>query len=103
MKTTITITFCLLFVLIAGSLNAQYLNGRHKQKARIAQGVRSGELTRLETKNLRKDQRKIHRMTRRAKLNDGRISPRERKMIKQQRNKVDRKIYRYKHNRFERR
>jgi hypothetical protein len=102
MKTKIAITLGLLLVLGMGTVSAQYANGKHKQKARIAQGVRSGELNRFETKKLVKEQRRLHRHTRRAKLNDGHISPRESRMLKHERNRADRHIYRYKHNRFDR-
>lgn len=102
MKTKIAITLGLLLVLGMGTVSAQYAHGKHKQKARIGQGVRSGELTRFETKKLMKEQRRLHHHTRRSKLNDGHIGPRERRMLKHERNRADRHIYRYKHNRFDR-
>lgn len=102
MKTKIVITLGLLIVLGIGTVSAQYSSGRHHQKARIAQGVRSGELTRFERKKLMREQRRIHRHTRRAISNDGRIGPRERRLLKHERRMADRHIYQYKHNRFDR-
>lgn len=101
MKTKLVIALALIIGLSYSAANAQVASGRH-QKARIAQGVRSGELTRFETKRLIKEQRRIHRRTRRAKLNDGHIGPGERRMLAYEKRKANRHIYRYKHNRFER-
>jgi uncharacterized protein YwbE len=72
------------------------------QKARIAQGIRSGELTRYEAHRLLREQQRIHRHTHRARLNDGRIGPRERRLLAYEKRKASRHIYRYKHNRFDR-
>ncbi len=68
-----------------------------RQHARIQQGVRSGELTRPEARNLRHDQRHIARMKRTAKA-DGVVTPTERRRITVAQNHESRKIYRKKHN-----
>lgn len=104
MKTKIIAAFTLVMGLAISSASAQVAGGinNHYQRARIAQGVRSGELTRFERHKLRKEQKRYHRHLRRAKLNDGHISPRERKMLKHEQRKMDRHIFRYKHNRFDR-
>lgn len=101
MKTKLAVALILMMGLAIGSADAQIAAGRH-QKARIAQGVRSGELTRFETKRLAKEQFRIHRHMRRAKLNDGRIGPRERRLLAFEKRRANHHIYRYKHNRFER-
>ena len=68
-----------------------------RQHARIHQGVKSGELTRPEARNLRKGQRHVHRMEARAKA-DGKVTPAERARITTAQNHQSRKIYRKKHN-----
>jgi hypothetical protein len=67
------------------------------QRARIQQGVRSGELTKPEARNLRHGQRHVRRVERRAKA-DGTVTPRERARITAAQNHQSRKIYRKKHN-----
>ena len=101
MKTKFVIALALIMGLAIGSADAQVATGRH-QKVRIAQGVRNGEVTRFERKRLVKEQRRIHRHTRRAKLNDGHIGPRERKVLAFEKRKASRHIYRSRHNRFDR-
>jgi hypothetical protein len=73
-----------------------------RQHARIRQGVRSGELTRHEARSLRRDQRHIARVERRAKA-DGQVTPAERARLNKAQNHESRKIYRLKHNERERR
>ena len=68
-----------------------------RQHARIHQGVKSGELTRPEARNLRKGQRHVHRMENRAKA-DGKVTPAERARITTAQNHQSNKIYRKKHN-----
>lgn len=71
------------------------------QKARIRQGVRSGELTKGEARNLRQEQRTIQAEKKMAKA-DGKVTPAERAKIRQDQNKASRDIYRAKHNGRER-
>lgn len=68
-----------------------------RQHHRIAQGVRSGELTRGEARRLRAGQLHVHRMERRAKA-DGIMTPRERARIGRAQNVQSRHIARWKHN-----
>jgi len=68
-----------------------------EQHQRIAQGVKSGELTKGEARNLRAGQRHVRRMKRRAKA-DGKVTPRERRRLNRAQNHQSRKIYRLKHN-----
>lgn len=69
-----------------------------RQRDRIAEGVRSGDLTRAEAQRLRRGQRQVRRMERRA-LADGRVSPRERRRIEHAQDRQSRSIHRLKHNR----
>lgn len=68
------------------------------QRHRIRQGVRSGELTRAETRNLAMQQRATRRDIRMANA-DGVVTRRERKEIRRDRRHNSRAIYRKKHNR----
>ena len=68
-----------------------------RQDARIDRGVRSGQLTRVETARLRAGQARIQRMERRAK-SDGVVTGRERARITHAQNHENRAIYRKKHN-----
>lgn len=97
MKTLFVLAATLILALSAGSAQAQI--ARH-QKARIAQGVRSGELNRKETKHLMREERKFRRHKHRAYANDGKIGPRERRALKFEKRKISRQTFRLKHNRF---
>ena len=93
--------FLLILVLALGlgitSTNAQISQRAVNQHQRIKQGVKRGELTRTEAKNLRSNERATRRDIRSAK-SDGKITPAERKDIKKDERKSSRKIYRKKHN-----
>jgi hypothetical protein len=73
-------------------VNARQAN----QQARIAQGARSGELTKHEAHRLEREQRGIAREERREKA-DGRLSTRERADLHRDLNAASRDIYRQKH------
>jgi len=66
------------------------------QRARIAEGRASGELTRKETARLRGEQRRIRRTERRAKA-DGTVTPAERTRLQRKQNRANRDIRRQKH------
>ena len=68
-----------------------------RQGARIAEGRRSGELTRPEVARLRAGQRQVHRMERRAEA-DGIVTRGERRRIEQAQDRESRAIHRLKHN-----
>ncbi len=68
-----------------------------RQQHRIAQGVKSGELTPKETAHLERGQAHVDRMEARAKA-DGRVTPQERARITRAQNHQSRAIYRKKHN-----
>ncbi len=98
MKTTFLAATIVLGALFT-TANAQQTikqKGRH-ERHRIAQGVKSGELTKAETANLVKGQKAIHQEVKAAKA-DGTVTRAERKDIKQDQRQESRKIYRKKHN-----
>ncbi len=71
----------------------------NNQQQRIAQGVRSGQMTAGETRNVEGRDASINRQvaTDRA-ANGGRLTPQERQQVNRRQNNVSRSIYRDKHN-----
>lgn len=70
---------------------------QNTQKARTIAGIKSGELTRAETKSVVAGQKKVNRMEARAK-SDGKVTRRERKKLQQAQNRSSRNIARKKNN-----
>lgn len=68
-----------------------------KQKTRIAQGVKSGELTKKETKQLARQQKNV-RCTKRMARADGKVTRQEKAVINKQQNRASRNIHRKKNN-----
>jgi hypothetical protein len=68
-----------------------------RQQARIKQGVKSGELTKGETRRLEAQQGKIKADEMVAK-SDGKVTPAERKQLTREQNRANRKIHRLKNN-----
>jgi len=103
MKRIAQILFALAFVTTlasvasAGTYTPRIDHRRAVQRARIRQGVKSGELTPGEARHLRKGERHIRRMERRAKA-DGNVTPRERARLNRAENRESRRIHRLKHN-----
>ena len=97
MKAKLFLAIGLVLGLGMASAQAQ-VRTKPAEKARIAQGVRSGKLTPHETRRLMHDQRKIRRHRHMARRNDGHIGPRERRALAMEKRHASRKIYRYKHN-----
>lgn len=104
-KLTLTISALALTIgalLCSGEASAQDATPRTNarqmaQQGRIAEGKRSGELTRAETRALRAEQRHIRRTERRAKA-DGNVTPREKAKLERKQNRANRHIRRAKHN-----
>ena len=69
---------------------------QHRQKDRIKQGVRSGELTKEEAKSLRGEQKAI-REKERAYKSDGNLTKDERKELHQESNESSKHIAEEKH------
>ena len=67
------------------------------QQKRIAQGVRSGELTRPEARHLERNAVRVHRSIKRDRLDGGEFIPRERAKAQKKLNRQSRAIYRQKH------
>ena len=70
---------------------------QQNQQGRIEQGVKSGELTKGETRRLERQQGKIQRDKRAAKA-DGVVTPGERAKLNREQNRASKRVYRLKHN-----
>ena len=100
MKLRILLPLIVLLSVAVSTVNGQTIRQKSRnEKARIAQGRKSGELTRFERKRLARDQREVRRDVRIARKDDGRIDRQERKVIRHDQRKASRHIYRAKHNR----
>ena len=100
MKVTVLAAAILLGAMFT-TANAQVKQHAKNERHRIKQGVKSGELTKKETKNLVQGQKEIHQEVKAAKA-DGVVTKAERKDIRQDQRQESRKIYRKKHNRRDR-
>ena len=69
------------------------------QQERIRQGVRDGQLTGRETGHLERQEFRVNREERHMRFEDhGRLTRRDRHILRQQQNRESRRIYRDKHN-----
>jgi hypothetical protein len=73
-----------------------YWRGRRSTSRRIERGIRSGELTRREVREIRQEQREL-RQDRRVFLSDGHLSHEERRDLRRGRRRLNRLIDRSKH------
>lgn len=72
---------------------------KENQQGRIANGVKSGQLTAGETANLEKREAHINKEIHNDRVaNGGRLTPAERRQVNRQQNRTSRAIYRKKHN-----
>lgn len=79
-----------------------WLDGRERnQRERIAQGIRSGELTRPEARRLVRGEVRLHRHERFAR-SDGVVTARERIRLDRHADRMSARIYRQKHDRQDR-
>lgn len=85
--------------LMITGLSAQEIKERKEnQQDRIAQGVKSGELTAGETAKLERKEARVNRETRRDRAkNGGTLTPKERRKINRQQDRLSRQIHRQKH------
>ena len=100
MKVKILLPLIVLLTVAVANVNGQTIKQKSRhEKARIAQGRKSGELTKFESRRLAREQRHIRKDVRIARKDDGRIDRNERKDIRKDQRKASRHIYRAKHNR----
>jgi hypothetical protein len=82
--------------IICAQTTAAVNTHQRTQHARIHEGIASGEVTPLEAKKLRAEQRNIRRVERRAKA-DGKVSRHERARLHRKQKAASRDIRRQKH------
>lgn len=97
-KTALTVMLSTLMITVAqaGSRDPGVNKRQHYQHARIAEGVKSGELTHSEAKSLRAEQRAIRAEEKEFK-SDGVLTRGERRELHRDLNESSRDIYREKH------
>jgi hypothetical protein len=86
---------------MAGTKDHRVNKHQHNQHKRIAQGVKSGELTKGEAKDLRGDQKEIRQEEREFK-SDGNLTKDERQELHQDQHAASKEIYQEKHDEQER-
>ncbi len=97
------VTLMVIVLLAAVESQAGIIEQRYsRQQDRIENGIAKGEITRREARILRNEQDNIDEQRARA-LHDGHLSDRERIMLERRQNLASRHIYRFNHNRTERR
>ena len=101
MKTKFFLIAAIALGLGINNANAQVKQHVKQQHHRVKSGVKSGELTKKETRNLVGDQKDVRKEVRLAKA-DGNISKGEKKIIKKDVKRNSHEIYRKKHNKKER-
>jgi hypothetical protein len=73
-------------------------NRKENQQDRIAQGVKSGQLTAGETAKLERKEGALNQEERdMRRLDGGKLTPQDRRTINRQQNRLSRQIYREKH------
>lgn len=96
MKTKLFFASLIMTLFFSVQMNAQNAPVRTPNE-RINQGVKNGEITKAEHKNLKADQRQI-RQDKRAAAADGVVTKSEKRQIKGEKKDLNKKIYRKKHN-----
>lgn len=97
----VAISVTLATTAMAGIKDHRVNHRQHNQHERIAQGVKSGELTKDEAKDLRGDQKEIRQEERQFK-SDGKLTKDERQELHQDQNAASKEIYQEKHDEQER-
>lgn len=108
MKSTVNIAVLAALACLATAAQADAgtrdpgVNARqHNQRERIQQGVRSGELTRRETRHVVEEQRDVRQLEH-AYKSDGKLTGAERQDLHHEQNQASRDIYKQKHDAQER-
>ncbi|MBI4902102.1 MAG: hypothetical protein HY820_00600 [Acidobacteria bacterium] len=99
------ITLLTLTIACAALLNAAgpIVHRNANQQSRIGQGVRSGQLTPLETARIEAQERALQRQIVRDRIDGGGLSAAERARINHRQNALSHEIYHEKHDRQVRR
>lgn len=100
MRLTSTMIVAAMITVMAASAQPNLVNQRREnQQDRVAQGIKSGQLTARETGNLETKAAAINQEVHTDRtLNGGKLTSQERQTVNQQQNQVSRQIYADKHN-----
>lgn len=98
---TVALSATLSIAAMAGTKDPRVNHRQLNQHERIAQGVKSGELTKGEAKDLRGDQKDIRQEEKQFK-SDGKLTKNERQELHQDQNAASKEIYQEKHDAQER-
>ncbi len=101
MKIKFVVAAAVIMALSISIANAQVVTDKPTSNQRIKQGIKSGELTKAEAANLRRDQKELRKDVKEARK-DGDVSRRERREIRHDKKHLNRDIFRKKHNNRER-
>jgi metal-dependent amidase/aminoacylase/carboxypeptidase family protein len=86
-------------LMVSGASAQEIQKRKENQQDRIAQGVKSGQLTAGETANLEHKEANLNREIRHdRKQNGGNLTNQQKRQINRQQNKLSKQIYRDKHN-----
>ena len=99
MKAKLLVALVLVMGVAVGSASAQVRG--HVQRERIEQGYHNGEFRGHENRAFSREQLRLRRLYQKF-MRDGHLSKRERRILAREREKANRHIYRYKHNRYDR-
>jgi hypothetical protein len=92
------LAFAALLSVCAATAHADNIHTRERrQQQRIAQGVRTGNLTPLETARLENKEADLRREIRRDRMDGPGLTLKERQKIERQQNRISRDIYRESH------
>ncbi|HZS43488.1 MAG TPA: hypothetical protein VFC63_00180 [Blastocatellia bacterium] len=94
---TISLVFAVSAIAMAQTRTPHINQRERNQQRRINQGVKSGELTRGETRHLEAEEGRIKADEKIDKA-DGKVTPAERRQLEREENRASRNIYRDKHN-----
>jgi len=98
-RLTAVVLFGALALPAVAQSNQEINQRKENQQDRIAQGVKSGELTAGETAHLERGEAHINRQEARMRANDnGHLTQADRAKINREQNHMSREIYRDKHN-----
>ena len=99
MKSLILATIAAAFLAASLPADQKIAARKENQQDRIAQGVKSGQLTAGETAHLEHQEAGINKEERGMRAQDnGKLSKQDRKTLNKQQNQESRRIYRDKHN-----
>lgn len=97
--TTIAITGAFALSTISAQAAGKIGQRKENQQDRIAQGVKSGQLTAGETAHLENKESALNKEVKAERtLNNGKLSAAEKKQVNRQQNRLSKRIYTDKHN-----